>query len=54
MAVVDVFINWTRPRTFTPIIIYTLAYGGKAIFLKKEFASGEKLTIPPVSNVEKI
>ena len=53
-AVVDVFINWTRPRTFTPIIRYTLAYGGKAIFSKKEFAPGEKLTIPPVSNVENI
>ena len=54
MAVVDVFINWTRPRTFTPIIRYKLAYGGKTINFGRETAFETELEFLPVSIVENI
>lgn len=53
-AVVDVFIHWKRPRTFTPIIRYKLAYGGKTINFGRETAFETELEFLPVSIVENI
>ena len=53
-ALVDVTITWMAPNTSSPIINYTIIYGGKLSFFGKDFASGTTLSLLPVSNAENV
>ena len=50
-AMVDIFINWTAPKTASPIMNYIVAYGVKKLVFVKEVANDVVSTLPPVSNV---
>ena len=51
-GIVDVLVNWTAPKTFSPILKYLIAYGTKTTFLGRAtvFPSKDDLSRPPVSS----
>ena len=51
---IEVIINWAAPKTSSPILGYTIAYGGKLRFLGKDLAIGTIRAVLPVSNVKNI
>ena len=51
---IEVIINWTAPKTSSPILGYTIAYGGKVRIFGKDLAIDTIRAVLPVSNVKKI
>ena len=51
---VNIFINWMRPKTFSPIVEYNIAYGGRSKFFLDTAAFGTILKLLPVSSAESI
>ena len=50
-AMIDVFVNWTKPKTFSPIIKYNIAYGGKITFLSHPPQALELLPVSIEDNI---
>ena len=48
---IDVFVNWTKPKTFSPIIKYNIGYGGKITFLSHPPQALELLPVSIEDNI---
>lgn len=52
---VDVLVNWTKPKTFSPIKRYRIQFGSERTFRGRSFgvlSSGAPLNRPPVSSLQ--